>query len=43
MKYRNAKKLHNGDEIVIKETKEITKVINTEVFKKDIFVHADKK
>lgn len=28
MKYRDAKKLHNGDEIIVKETNEILTVLN---------------
>lgn len=40
MVYDFAKKLHNGDEIKVKETGEITQVINTEIFEKDVFVYA---
>lgn len=38
MLYKFAKQLHNGDEVIIKETGEITKVINTEVQPKTVLV-----
>ncbi|MDF2880208.1 MAG: hypothetical protein K0R54_765 [Clostridiaceae bacterium] len=40
MDYKNAKKLHNNDEIIVKETGEVTKVITTETYDKDVYVYA---
>lgn len=40
MKYEQAKNLHNHDELTIKETGEITEVINTEVDEKNVFIYA---
>ena len=40
MIYEFATKLHNGNEIKVKETGEITQVINTEIYEKDVFVCA---
>lgn len=38
MRYRDAKKLHNGDEVHVKGTAEILSVIETEIQEKDVFV-----
>lgn len=40
MKYINAKKLHNGDEIIIKKTNEILSVVSVEhyIYTKDVYV-----
>ena len=38
MRYRDAKKLHNGDEVHVKGTDEILSVIETEIQEKDVFV-----
>ena len=39
MKYRNAKRLHNEDEVTVKKTKRIMRVITTEdILSKDIYI-----
>lgn len=40
MDFKNAKKLHNHDQITIKATREITEVIKTEVDEKNIVIYA---
>lgn len=40
MELKYAKKLHNGDQITVKETKEVTDVQNTECQEKDVWVFA---
>ncbi len=40
MKYIHAKKLHNGDEIILKETNELCVVQNTEVHEKKVIIWA---
>lgn len=40
MNYNDAKKLHKGDEIILKNNKEIVEVIEVEVYEKDVFVNA---
>lgn len=41
MKFRNAKKLHNEDEVVIKDTRCVQRVVEIEVEGKDVFVRCD--
>lgn len=38
MQYKFAKQLHNGDEVIIKKTGEITKVISADVQPKIVLV-----
>lgn len=40
MTYKYAKDLHNGDEVSVKKSGEITTVISTEVSEKDIYIYA---
>lgn len=40
MLYKNAKKLHNNDEITLKQTGETTNVISTKILEKNVFVYA---
>lgn len=40
MKYNDAKQLHKGDEIILKNNKEIVEVIEVEIYEKDVFVNA---
>lgn len=40
MRYSDAKHLHKGDEIILKNTNEIVEIIEVEIYEKDIFVNA---
>lgn len=40
MKYKDAKKLHNHDQITVKITKEVTEVISIEIHEKNVYVNA---
>mgnify|MGYP001045680637 CR=1 FL=1 len=40
MTFKNAKELHNNDQIMVKSTKEVTEVITVEHGEKDIWVCA---
>lgn len=39
MNYKNAKELHNNDQVTIKETGEVVEVITTDVQEKDVLVY----
>lgn len=41
MRFRNAKKLHNEDEVVAKDTHCILRVVEIEIEEKDVFVRCD--
>lgn len=41
MRFRNAKKLHNEDEVEIKHTRCVQRVVEIEVEEKDVFVRCD--
>ncbi len=41
MRYRNAKKLHNEDEVILKRTGRSLYVIEIEVHEKDALIHCD--
>lgn len=41
MLYRNAKKLHNGDEVIIKSSGYSQYVVDIEIQDKDVFVRCD--
>lgn len=41
MLYRNAKKLHNGDEVIIKSSGYSQYVVDIEIQEKDVFVRCD--
>lgn len=41
MRYRDAKKLHNEDEVIIKATGCSKYVVDIEIHKKDVFVYCD--
>lgn len=39
MRYRQAKKLHNADEVTHKATRRVCRVVSTEISKKNILVN----
>ena len=39
MNYKNAKKLHNNDEVILKKNGEIVTVINTEYDEKNVYIY----
>ena len=41
MRYKDAKKLHNEDEVTLKRTGEVLVVVETEVQEKDVFIRCD--
>lgn len=41
MRYRDAKKLNNEDEVVVKETGNILRVISTKIYEKSVIVGCD--
>ena len=41
MQYRNAKRLHNEDEVVIKATGRSKYVVQIEIHEKDVFIYCD--
>lgn len=41
MTFRDAKKLHNGDEVIFKETKSILYVVEVKIDGSDIYIYCD--
>jgi len=41
MTYRQAKKLHNGDEVTIKESDRVMTVVSTEIHDKAVIIMVD--